>query len=389
MAFVSPTHKDPAGIGAVGAQSGDIRSLRVTLLCGAGDGEINAILDHALRLSEALRDMGALVDVHVCAARAGRKLHPSKHLGVEIRLDPRASDLVLLEYNPFLYGRWGFAPGVVARLWRLRLRRRRPRLALFIHEPYVPMVTWRWTLMGVWQRIQLLALRAASDVVFVSVQVWAERFRASWPTRPTVHVPVGSNLPDMREERETERRRLGVDEDTLVVAKLGTAHPGQSLEPVASALEALARSGRRVVLLALGSGARVPERVPHLVEVHAPGLLAASDLARSLAAADLFFAPFIDGVSTRRTSLMAALQHGLPVIGTEGVLTDDVFRRSRQALRLVPVGEPDLFADVAVDLADRPEERINLGCAARSLYDDEFNWTITAHRVLDAVRGTT
>ena len=68
------------------------------------------------------------------------------------------ADAVLVQYNPFSYGRWGFAPWLVALTWALRLRRREPRIALMVHEPYVPMITWRSTVMGLWQRAQLRLL---------------------------------------------------------------------------------------------------------------------------------------------------------------------------------------------------------------------------------------
>src|SRR4029453_3959065 len=56
-------------------------------------------------------------------------------------------DAVVVQYNPFMYGRWGFAPWLPLGLWRLRGRKAVGRIALMVHEPYVPMVNWRWTLM--------------------------------------------------------------------------------------------------------------------------------------------------------------------------------------------------------------------------------------------------
>ena len=64
---------------------------------------------------------------------------------------------LVVPYNPFFYGRWGFAPTLVRDAICVRLRSQRPLIALVVHEPYIPITGWRWLLMGAWQRIQLLA----------------------------------------------------------------------------------------------------------------------------------------------------------------------------------------------------------------------------------------
>ena len=48
---------------------------------------------------------------------------------------------------------------------------------------------------------------------------------------------------------------------------------------------------------------------------------------------------------------MSALQHGIAVVGTDGPRTDGLLRHSRDALLLIPVERPDLFAKAARRLA--------------------------------------
>src|ERR1017187_9289084 len=95
-------------------------------------------------------------------------------------------DVVILQYNPFMYGRWGFAPKLI--LEALRIRRSpasRAHLLVMVHEPFMPFIGWRETLMGLWQRSQLRALAAVSDGVLTSVEEWASRFARWHPVRPT------------------------------------------------------------------------------------------------------------------------------------------------------------------------------------------------------------
>ena len=157
---------------------------------------------------------------------------------------------VVLQYSPFCYGRRGFAPWLPADLMRLRARRRRPRLAVMIHEPYVPIDSWRSAAMGSWQRLQLGSLRLAADTVFASIEPWARKFAAHLPHRPAHHLPVGSNFPDARAARERFRRRLGAaDEGTLVIGCLGRDHPGWLGDHVVAAANRVAGEGRPTVLL--------------------------------------------------------------------------------------------------------------------------------------------
>lgn len=355
---------------------------RIAVVARASAGSTDAVSDHAGRLVEALNAAGA---------DAGRVLRlPDGRWTTSAGRLPAAVggyDLVVLEYNPFVWGRRGFAPWLVLDLWRLRLRRRRPAILIFFHETYVDLrLPWRWTAMALWQRLQLRLLRPAADVVFVSIERWAEVLAELWPPRPTEHVPVGSNLPDRREQREAARSRLGVASDDVVLATLSGGEPTRRIELVAAAVRAVLGEGRAPVLLALGAGGAIPAGLPPNVRVEQPGFLEADELARLLAAADIFLAPFADGVSTRRGSLMAALQHGIPVVGTAGHLTDDLWVAHRAAVRLVPVDRPDLFAALTVELARDVELRRAAGRAARVLYESAFDWPLVGARVLELAR---
>jgi glycosyltransferase involved in cell wall biosynthesis len=330
-----------------------------------GDSEVDAIREYSRRLVEALTATGA-VDAEL-------------RLGGLARAQAAA---VVLQYNPFSYGRWGFAPQVPIALARLRLAPRRPKLAVMVHEAYVPMEGMRWTLMGAWQRAQLFAIRLSAKVIFASSGPLAERLARLRPARPTHHLPVASNLPDHRSERGRARSALGADAETLVLTAFGTGHPSRSLDLVAAAANPLAQASRDLLLLNLGAGTPPIPGVDPSIRVHAPGLSPPGELASALAATDIYLAPFEDGVSTRRTTLMAALQHGLPVVGTDGELTDDLLRAN---LALTPVDRPDLFAAAVAELANDAGVRAQAGARARRLYEQSFDWPVIANHLLVAL----
>jgi glycosyltransferase involved in cell wall biosynthesis len=359
---------------------------RVILVHSDRGHEVDGIRDHTARLGRELaREGQAVSEVRPLTADA-----PGGRRGGSLRiwraLDRAGGETAaVVQYSPFCYGRWGFAPWLPAYLLALRSKRRRPALALMVHEPYVPMDSWRWALMGLWQRLQLGALRLGADVVFTSIEPWARRFAARPPRRPVHHLPVGSNFPDARRQREEERRRLGLERGALAIGCLGRDHPGWLGEYVVAAVNAVAASGADPVLVNLGAQAPELPGIDPAVRVHAPGYLEPEAFAATLAASDLFLVPVADGVSTRRGSLMAALQHGLPVLGTAGPLTDSVLREAAPALALTGVGDAGAFAATAAALAEDPDARRAAGAAARELYEREFDWPVIGARLLAAL----
>jgi glycosyltransferase involved in cell wall biosynthesis len=84
---------------------------------------------------------------------------------------------------------------------------------------------------------------------------------------------------------------------------------------------------------------------------------------------------------------MAALQHGLPIVATDGPLTDEIFRRADPVLQLVPVARKDRFVDATLRLTMSPDERRTVGRFARQLYDQQFDWPVIASRLRDYLRS--
>jgi glycosyltransferase involved in cell wall biosynthesis len=341
----------------------------------APEGE-SGIADYSRRLAAALREAG--VDARETPVASWELGEPGAG-----RLPEGLGefDLVALQYNPFSYGRRGFAPWLVRAA--SRLKRGPVRLALNVHEPWVPIVGPRSLLMGTWQRAQLLTLLRLAGLAFASTEAWAAMLGRA-VRRPVIHLPVGSNLPDERRARAAERKRLGLDDAELVVAAFGTDHKSRPIEAVAAAANAVAATAGGGVLLNLGRASPEPPGLDERLRVVAPGVLPPDRVARLLSAADLFVAPFIDGVSSRRTTLIAALQHGLPVVGTEGELTCGWLRDAVQAIRLVPVGRPGGLSAAAAELAGDAEARSRLGEEGRRLYESRFDWPRIAAGFLEA-----
>ncbi len=335
--------------------------MRISVVAGSGEG-VNAIGQASRCLVGALQQRGH--DASFVVWTPG-----------EIRAAAAQCDALVLQYNPFLYGRRGFAPALLRDVSSVRAGRKRPRIVLVVHEPYVPIDDWRSFLMGTWQRVQLDLLLAAADRSFASIEMWAARLGRF---RQVIHLPSGSNLPDARSDREAVRTELGVQDD-LVVATLSTGHPSHLSDYVSFALERLARDGLALTYLQLGAGS-APIAASSALRLVRPGELPSDRLAALVAASDLLLTPFVDGVSTRRSSFMAGLQQGVAVVGTTGELTDPSLLPC--GLELVPVGDPSLFAMTVAEIAFDGNRRDRAASRGRELFEERFTWDVIADTLL-------
>jgi glycosyltransferase involved in cell wall biosynthesis len=328
---------------------------------GAG-GEIDAIDQYSKRLVSSLNDRG--VDV--------RYLPDGLAPAVTATETPA---WVLLQYNPFSYGRWGFAPGLLRDVLALRRRAGVP-IAIMVHEAWVPMTDWRTAAMGLWQRAQLRALLRLVDRVMTSTEVLARELGEG-----AVHVPIATNITPVAISPDLARARLGLD-GRLVVTLFGRCHPSRALDHAEAAIAALSEvhGPERMMVLNLGAGAPALRLAPE-VTVRRPGPLAPDELSLHLAASDIVMLPFTDGVSTRRSTLMAALAHGRPVLGLSGENTDAVLAAATDALALTPAGDIPAFARAAVELTSDQGRLRAIGAAGLRLYETCFAWPVAAGRI--------
>lgn len=343
---------------------------RITLVIGTAEPGVDAIHDYSRRLAAALSVEGAVAEV---VSMATDDILDAARRG--------ATDAVVVQFNPFAFGRRGIAPGLVARLFRLRLQYRGVTVGVMCHETVGWLPGWTWRGVRQLHRLQLGLILASADIAWASTTEWLRELRRLGGRRATV-LPVGSNLPDMRSERDVVRGEIGATHDRLVVATFSTGHMSHQEELVAESVRRLAVH-HDVLLLTLGAG-RSPLAQDGVREV-CPGLLEPAAVARLLAAADLYICPYVDGVSTRRGTVMAALQHGLPVVGTVGVSTAPELRSFLGRYGVTTTSSTQTFADcVEASVAER-DALCRHGERGRRLYETTYDWPVIARRLLSGL----
>lgn len=341
-----------------------------------------------VKILTALPGASALPDVSIERAFNGGGRQVAA-LRSAVQADP--PDWLFLQYNPISYsGRWGFNPSLPLLLRTLKRTCPDMRIGIVVHEAFARLDNWSHLKASLWQRAQLWLLIQYADLVLCTIEKWTCHLRSWFPKKAVKHLPVGSNIPAAPVTSLTVRRQLGLT-DTFVLGLFGP--PSYSRRPGAArtAVQALLRrSERDVRVLYIGKdGASMHAALgaPPFIDA---GVLSTEDVSRHLAAMDLFLAPFRDGVSTRRGSFMAALQHGLAVATTIGASTDPILRQhAGTSFLAAPEDQPRALAEVVLTLACDAERRAAVGTAAQQLYAAHFAWEATTARLLTFMQEET
>ncbi len=304
---------------------------------------------------------------------------PRALIALDRAIGRSAGERVLVQYVPHAFGlkamnlplcAWLYA----RRHWNIDVMFHEVAFARRIRQPLrhnvLGEVTWL---------MAALAARSARRV-FVAAQAWEKMVRGLCG-KPIGWLPVPSNIPRIDNPHAIREIRGRYAGEQPLIGHLGTY--GSGIRPYLEAAVPALLADRRLSVLLLGRGS-VQFR-DTLIGVHpaiAPYLHAAADLAPEqlsvhLAACDLMIQPYPDGISTRRTSAMAALAHALPVVTTRGALTEPLWLDSG-AVAMTSTEHPADLVIVAVGLLRDSRERRNLAYKGNALYRERFD---VAHSV--------
>jgi glycosyltransferase involved in cell wall biosynthesis len=174
----------------------------------------------------------------------------------------------------------------------------------------------------------------------------------------------------------TLRARYGINGEP-VLGHFGTYNPHDRKvlrEVVAEVLEK--NDSQKILLMGRGSDSMREELVRHEPlwkdSIYGSGELTPRELSLHLSACDVMVQPCQDGVSSRRTTVMAALAHGKPIVTTIGGLTDSIWSVS-QAVLLAPCEDTKGIAAAVKGLLNDRKQREHLGVGAHNLYHQRFD----------------
>ena len=236
-------------------------------------------------------------------------------------------------------------------------------------------------------RLMANLLIARADRVFISIPSWAPMLRAMSPywrgEAAWLPIPQMSRYPS-RTHSAKKRARLGhVPLEAKLIGHFGTF--GSPIVPLLRlAVRQVMQADPKRLALFVGRGSEVFVRGfeddPGLRHrMTATGELPLPDIAAHLLACDVLIQPYPDGVSSRRTTIMAGLALGLPVVTNEGPLSERLWRASG-AVRVT--SSPCHFVEAVDEVLADPAQASQLGERGRDLYDRCFSLDRTVKTLL-------
>ena len=309
----------------------------------------------------------------------------------------RGPSTILVQYVPTGFGLRG--ANIPWCRWLLDRRRRHgDDVRVMFHEPYFEF-TWsplRQNALAVAERVMARMLLRAASRVYLSTDAWRRNLAphiAGGRPQPFVTLPIPSTIPkcDRVSDIAERHKRLIGSTATQLVGHFGTF--GSEIGPMLAAVltEILAdQSTLAAICVGRGSEAFVRsllDSAPALRgRLHCTGHVPAPDAAVVLSACDLLVQPYPDGVTTRRTSIMAGLVNGRPIVTTTGHLTEPVWADTG-AVGLVAARDTGSLVTLARGLLSDEKKRAALAARGEQVYFERFALAHTVRTLRGALEG--
>jgi glycosyltransferase involved in cell wall biosynthesis len=288
----------------------------------------------------------------------------------------RTPHRLLVQYVPHAFG-WK-AANLPFCLWLAS--RRRDSVWVMFHEvayPFDAGAGLRRNVLAVLNRMMAATVARVAERAFISIPAWQSGVDAVTPAgTPVTWLPVPSSIPVVSDQQRIAAIRTELAHGQAVVGHFGTY--GALIKPLLdeSILLILKKSDCRVFLLGHGSEAARESMIERDQDaahrVVASGTLPAETLSTYISACDVMLQPYPDGISTRRTSAMVALAHGVPLVTTKGALTEAIWAE-REAAVMVPAGTAEALGDAVVALLRDPARRAAVARRGGVVYDEHFD----------------
>lgn len=356
--------------------------------------QVGGVGDYMFLLSKSLAESGH--EVHVwCPRGESPAISPP---GVDVRTElgqfglaglwrvgralnrfPRPRRIVL-QWVPHGFGWRSMNIALCLWIWT-RSRLRGDDLGIMVHEPFLSFRRDRWRQSGaaLVHRLMTIILMHAAQRVWVSTPRWQRALKPYTFGRriPFDWLPVPSNVPVVNDGRAIRALRARyASRGEPIVGHFGTF--GESVTSMLNPIVArLLEQRPDAVLLLIGSGSdefrnRMLCDFPQFQgRLHATGRVSGHELSTHISACDLMIQPFPDGASSRRSSLMAALAHAVPVVTTSGASTEP-FWLATEGINIVSSAELDGVVSQCCRLLSDDEARRRCVSAESSLYENHF-----------------
>lgn len=242
--------------------------------------------------------------------------------------------------------------------------------------------------------VRRLARRA--DGVITTNHEDEQRLSREWHIGHVRRIPIGNSIAtDIPPgyDREARRAALGVGPGDLLIGYFGFLNHSKGGLILLDALRQLVDQGISAHLIMIGGreGASDPTNAGYAAQVdatirqknleaviHWTGFLDHAQVSACFNDSDLIVLPYLDGASLRRSTLMAALANGRPIITTAPQVS---IPELEGAIETIIAGDPGALAASILRLWQDPVRREALGQAA-AIASEQFEWDAIARQTI-------
>ena len=286
---------------------------------------------------------------------------------------------LLLQWEPVGYG--FLSVNVLFCLWIAWQALWGAQLIVMFHETFLSYSkkTPRRFVAATLQRLMAFLLVQSARKVFVSTESGAAALGRLSLTRTEVqHLPVFSNIDSADDIRSARIHRSDfVSEGETLVGHFGRYNT-QTEALVIPTITALLRRSKSIHVLFAGECSEIYRGV--LIEahpefrhrVHSAGLCTPAEVSSVFAACDFMFQPYPDGITTRRSTAMAALANGCFFVSNKGTASEDLWHRTA-AVHLLRGRTPEEQAGEMDSIARSPERIARGAEEAAEFYRHNFS----------------
>lgn len=383
-----------------GRSVADAAALRWVIVSGEYPPQPGGVSDHTREIARGLAAAGD--EVHVIAPwcehdgpdDAGVRVHRIRGAFGPLGLRRASAELariarparILIQYVPQAFGWRGM--NLPFCYWACS---HRDELDAVFHEVAVPL-RWRQSparsIQSVATTLMARALARAAGRVFMSTTAWTPLLRRYVRAGvPLVWLPVPSSTATAADPSLTAqvRREIAPRVENVVVGHFGVGGRAGA-RPLREILARILSGNENRIAVLIGRRSRATATAirgehPELsAQVLATGGLEPHAVAAHLAASDVLVQPYADGVTTRRTSVMAGLALGKAIVTNDGPSTEAVWRESG-AVALAPDYSPAAIASTVEAVLGADGRGAELARRAARLYADQFAVEHTIRRI--------
>ncbi len=369
---------------AQAADHADHSAPSMVALLGRRDEPTDGVRDYCSLLAEALRRRGVTLELAESFWERDGWLRELWNLWKQSR--KWRGEWVLMQYTALAWSRRGFPFGFLAVLALLKARG--ARTAVVFHEvrddrPDRLLDRFRIAFQYAVMRTAFRWAHRSILTVPVEQVPWLNPLQ----TKGTF-IPVGANIPEAGFSTKSNGRRPRAPRTLAVFGVTGGVGIAPECADIGYVVKHASNRVGPLRLVVLGRGSEQAEPMLRRefdathVEVSVLGLQPAKDIERTLCEADVLL--FVRGhISTRRSSAIAAIPCGLPIVGYRGPETGGPITEA--GVELVAQGDREALAEALGRVLTEEDLWRQLFQRNLRAYAEHFSWEAVAERYIQTL----